>query len=590
MAQTLIGNETWSNNIKRGQVFLATHDGEGNPLSVSQKSFISFSWGGRSIEEFDLIAVINSNRMTKTMSPPFEDITSNYEVLDGQYYWRSHYQPSNINFLLATDGIREDKLQQFIHYFIPGKIRKLVLAESPNRVSYARVSAPPSFSLLPFEERITQRIGNRDYIASTTLWRGEVSLSFVMDDPFWYGEREVLSFDNTTLTEEDLVKIYIEDGIPFSDNFKVSCLIGNNKKIVKNDNTITMSNQNVITDIESYKTALSTLDLTKFILSDYTEEEESTEGTEETIENGEGTEGAEEVEEETENDVKYLLFYYPGTAPGKPNITFALLPTFDSNTGYVNFPRNLYSAKPEESPYNFIQVGKNKFAFTTPNILTSYNQALSIISGYKTNDSIIDIENNLRNAISDYYIRGWACGLCKQFKDGTIKDDGNNDLVDENTSGVKEGFFNSFRQKLKEIFVYKPNQQDDEENNVSNEPLEQSQSILDSNQDILPFYFTFDSETGTSKVYFYINKFRNPKIEDIVEANQSEEENSTNTIITTSAYENENAGDMVRSNYLMIEDRNIPGENGEINEDNCLKIFTDANLLDFSLDCSYTYL
>jgi len=561
MAQTLIGNETWSNKIKRGQVFLATHDGEGNPLSVSQKSFISFSWGGRNIEEFDLIAVINSNRMTKTMSPPFEDITSDYEVLDGQYYWRSHYQPSNINFLLATDGIREDKLQQFIHYFIPGKIRKLVLAESPNRASYARMAAPPSFSLLPFEEKITQKIGNKDYTTSTTLWRGEVSLSFVMDDPFWYGEREVLSFDDTTLTEEDLVKIYIEDGVPFSDNFKVSCLIGNNKKIIKNNDTITMSNQNVITDTESYKTALSTLNLNNFILSDYTKQADS-----------------------------HLLFYYPGTASGKPRITFALLPTFDSETGYVNFPRNLYSAKPEESPYNFIQVGQNKFAFTTPNILTSYNQALNILLSYKTNDSIIDIENNLRNAISDYYIRGWACGLCKQYKDGTIKDDKGKDLVDKNTSGVEEGFFNSFRQKLKEIFAYKPSQQSNEENDTSDESSEQSQGILDSNQDILPFYFVFDSETGTSKVYFYINKFRNPKIEDIAEANQSEEETATNTVITTSAYENENAGDMVRSNYLMIEDRNMPGENGEINENNCLKIFTDANLLDFSLNCSYTYL
>lgn len=558
---TIECNETWSNKIKQGQVFLATHDGEGHPLSVSQKSFISFSWGGRSIEEFDLIAVINSNRMTKTMSPPFEDITSDYEVLDGQYYWRSHYQPSNINFLLATDGIREDKLQQFIHYFVPGKIRKLILAESPNRVSYARVAVPPSFSLLPFEERITQKIGNKDYTTSTTLWRGEVSLSFVMDDPFWYGEREVLSFDDTTLTEEDLVKIYIEDGVPFSDNFKISCLIGNNKKIIKNNDTITMSNQNVITDIESYKTALSTLNLNNFILSDYTKQADS-----------------------------HLLFYYPGTAPGKPQITFALLPTFDSETGYVNFPRNLYSAKPEESPYNFIQVGQNKFAFTTPNILTSYNQALNILLSYKTNDSIIDIENNLRNAISDYYIRGWACGLCKQYKDGTIKGDNDDDLVDKDTSGVEAGFFDSFRQKLKEIFTYKPSQQANEENNMPDESSEQSQGILDSNQDILPFYFTFNSETGASKVYFYINKFRNPKIEDIVEANQSEEETTANTVITTSAYENENAGDMVRSNYLMIEDRNIPGENGEINENNCLKIFTDANLLDFSLDCSYTYL
>ena len=41
----------------RGQVFTVTHDGEGNPLSAIEKSFISFSWGGKNIEDFSLIVV-----------------------------------------------------------------------------------------------------------------------------------------------------------------------------------------------------------------------------------------------------------------------------------------------------------------------------------------------------------------------------------------------------------------------------------------------------------------------------------------------------------------------------------------------------
>ena len=40
------------------QVYSATHSGEGNPLSVLGRHFISFSYGGKKIEDFDLIAVL----------------------------------------------------------------------------------------------------------------------------------------------------------------------------------------------------------------------------------------------------------------------------------------------------------------------------------------------------------------------------------------------------------------------------------------------------------------------------------------------------------------------------------------------------
>jgi uncharacterized protein YgiM (DUF1202 family) len=59
---------------------------------------------------------------------------------------------------------------------------------------------------------------------------------------------------------------------------------------------------------------------------------------------------------------------------------------------------------------------------------------------------------------------------------------------------------------------------------------------------------------------------------------------------TVGEYENENAGDMVRSNYLLIEDRTLPNSSDTITDDECLEITTDANLLDFGINYEYTYL
>jgi len=78
------------NTTRRGQVYEATHVGE-NLLPYMKRSFISFSFGGKRIEDFDLIATFNGDRMSKQGYASFNDITSSYDVLDGQYYWNTHY-------------------------------------------------------------------------------------------------------------------------------------------------------------------------------------------------------------------------------------------------------------------------------------------------------------------------------------------------------------------------------------------------------------------------------------------------------------------------------------------------------------------
>ena len=96
--------------IKHTQVYMATHNGEGEKsrLPFMNRSFISFSFGSVKdkdnkekpvyIEDFNLIATIDGDRLQRKGYSEFEDLTSNYDVLDGHFYWGTHYTNHTLDF------------------------------------------------------------------------------------------------------------------------------------------------------------------------------------------------------------------------------------------------------------------------------------------------------------------------------------------------------------------------------------------------------------------------------------------------------------------------------------------------------------
>jgi len=227
----LTGNEVLTNTVKKSQVYLATHDGAGNRLPYMYRSFISFTFGGKFIEDFGLLVVTGSDRLERGAYAPFSDLVSTYDTLDGQLYWGSKIEPNQLNLSLATDYITEKQIDSFREWFAPGKERELILAEHPNRAILARVAESPVLSFIPFEEETEIIINGYSYSTSTTVYRGEVLLSFVMDEPNWYGKFTYMpafvdkntleeisassaSLNDNTLENKDTLKIMVEDGIP----------------------------------------------------------------------------------------------------------------------------------------------------------------------------------------------------------------------------------------------------------------------------------------------------------------------------------------------------------------------------------------
>ena len=234
------------NSVRRTQVYEATHKGE-NYLPYMNRSFISFSYGGKQIEDFNLIAVTDGDRMQRDAYAGFEDTTTVYSALDGQFYWGTHFRNNSITFHLATDGITQRQLDEFKHWFKAGKTRELILAEHPNRAIMARVSEQPQLKLLGFESPIKIELDGSYYSTSTTLYKGEIELTLIMDDPYWYakinifGQKDPVTGiykdvwydiasgrERTILDNPDAIKILYEDGIPFSSIIENTMLLGEN--------------------------------------------------------------------------------------------------------------------------------------------------------------------------------------------------------------------------------------------------------------------------------------------------------------------------------------------------------------------------
>ena len=197
------------------QTRLLTHDGEGNILPHDKIQFINFKWGDKNIADFDLVAIFNNDRLEKDAYASFSDNTTKISGLDGQIYWSSNYDALRLNFTLATDGITSEKLEEFKSYFIPGVARDLILSEHSCRKISARIASAPSLSILPFQSE--KKV--KGYKIKTNLYKGEISLSFVADFPFWKGKK-LTGVSLAEMSESERQGV-IEDKRPVEDFFNL---------------------------------------------------------------------------------------------------------------------------------------------------------------------------------------------------------------------------------------------------------------------------------------------------------------------------------------------------------------------------------
>lgn len=487
--QILQGIETASNQVRRTQVYQATHDGADIRLPLMRRSFISFTFGGKNIEDFGLIAITENNSMDRALYADFNDLVSTSDVLDGSFYWNTHYRNNTLDLILCTDEITEKQLTSFAQWFKPGFSRELILAEHPNRGIMARIAAPPQYHLLPFEKQIIAKPYN--IRTSTTMYRGKINLSFVMEEPFWYSLVNILNSSveghkdhwynfstkkyEAISTSKDALKIIEEDGIPTSLSLKGELLIGNNISVILNNAPARVRRASDPNNPPPPETCIGA-----YI-------------------GGRSTITTSEVGFESWANNEFKYFYYAGTAPCAPILKFTINFSTDGQN-VSNTIGNTFTSS--SSPYSSIFIesvtAARELRFTTPSLITAYNQAIVLGASASNEDK--------RDKINHYKVRAAAI------------------------NGGLDSLFN----------------------------------------DITQADFTINCATGETNVIYHL------KDGDLTEK----------------------AGDMIRSNYLKIEDRNYPDENGYIhiwtedNPENSHKMWHNipSGLSNVSLIYRYMYL
>lgn len=571
------------------QVYKATHEGEAR-LPFCDRAFISFSYGGKNIEDFDLLSTIDGDRLTRQAYAEFNDNITESDVMDGQMYWSTHYNAYIISFTLSTDDLEQEKLDEFKHWFKPGVMRELILAEHPNRAILARVAETPEYNVNPFEKKVKRKIAGEEYEVTVAQYKGDISISFISDDPFWYSLTNVLDMNpdtckymivtdgaeptpatlgpawrgvdndwggliinnSTKKMTKDAMKIITEDGVPYSEmlddsdaNYRLSENLISGMNLLQSQKAGTMVtgktttsgtsvNQNRYIYLPRVQT-ITTEDEIDYVI-DWSD-----------------------TGIISQNSGDTLCFYYAGTAPTKPILTFAVTPIVDSETGRITSPYNRYAKKKvaiqkdqyyettssinisdgivtglnnleyvltEGPAYNTIVFETNgvkkEFKFTLPGVWYAYNQVIDILHRDWSNEDWEKLRATIRDEVKHWAPRAYAIYLIQNIKKIQVL----NDATISN---------------LAPIYKYMPNFLKD----------------LDSSGygDYNEMTFSFDSSTGKAigTVRYIIINNGSPEVKNF----------------------REDIGDCVRSEYLILDERNRFDENGKITTANCSYIYTD---------------
>ena len=433
----LIGTENTQLGPKRTQVWLATHEEGGKRLPLMRRSFISFIYDGKYSEDMGVLSVVSGDRMERNLYADFGDNTTESDVLDGQYYWSTHFKTNTLSLTLATDEITEKQLDEIKRWLRPGPPRLLILSEHPFRGTYARISSTPKYSMLPFEEKITLKVAGANVKTSTTVYRGDIEVEFVMDEPFWFSLNNILDVKvngayspgywvdaqgdhSLILLDQDALKVIQEDQIAASAMIaSEDMFFGNNvmaylqeqhptgvpgkgnAKLAPDTDPEThqqLIDGNVITKPEyknknyEFKYAIVGYGHLGNMLIE--------------LEEGDGV-NIDAIDDLAPVNPTTLYLYYPGTAPTRPIISFDLVPQHEIEN---SIPIKIISPK-TDGEFNIITFeSENKYElkFNAPSLYIAFNQAIQILKDWMEDSSktdVIELYNLIKDGVNHWMVR-----------------------------------------------------------------------------------------------------------------------------------------------------------------------------------------
>ena len=181
--------------------------------STYDYEFVGFSFNGKHSSEFGLTAVVPSDMYIENLFADFDDRTVEVQGKDGAYYFGTQIKTKPLRLTVAFDNMNGAQKRNIINWLNPRKIGKLIFDEAPYKYYMVKITAPPTFSFVPFSE---EKNNLRQHI-----YKGSFELEFVSFDPYGYSEYAHVgqvpvwngSSYSTVYNDSNLPEWYLESGL-----------------------------------------------------------------------------------------------------------------------------------------------------------------------------------------------------------------------------------------------------------------------------------------------------------------------------------------------------------------------------------------
>lgn len=344
-----------------------------------QKEYIDFSFNGKYISDFGMVAVSNGDRLSFYGSPSIMNEVSEVNGVDGQLFWGTHFGSLKRTFYLATDGITEKQLDELKQHFLPGVYGLFKESHLASRFSYCRVSDQTVFNFMPFRKNIS--FLNKDI--SINEYKGEATIVFEWDTPEFYSENNIITNEITEENYEELLREIYYNKIPYKESWKKTskCIVGDENSAIQNGN--------IINDISNKK-------------------------------------------------VSEIIFYNPSTFENRNILSITIPYEFTNNLPTANNPTYIASIfddfnNKDKKKYNSIEITNSvdkdavveeanynsSLLYTNPSIYYQTNLAISLAANFflsSPNGNELELEEKLRLQITNPKVMGWAAAVLNIIK------------------------------------------------------------------------------------------------------------------------------------------------------------------------------
>lgn len=157
-----------------------------------QGDWLGFTYNGVHSSTYNIVRTSSgSNRFEKDLLPPQEERKASIVGKDGQYFFKSNYQPMNIKISFAYDNLTETQIRAMRQWLGDKNQHNLIMDEEPYKQYFVKVTGTPKLSYIAFD--------NAD--KTKRIYKGEGDIEFIAYEPFAkHVHKTIDSYATATIT------------------------------------------------------------------------------------------------------------------------------------------------------------------------------------------------------------------------------------------------------------------------------------------------------------------------------------------------------------------------------------------------------